>query len=357
MPRPDEVCEVAVGGKRFRDWTAVQVVHDLMDPMFRATLSTVEYGSESNSLMSLRLKPGDQATVTLAGYKVIDGAVWLRQAGYDAARHGVMVGIVSKTIDIVRSSAMTKSGQFKGYPFASIARSVLAPYGINLVVRNPPPDFARPFDRVHIQPGETVWQLLDRLGRMRGLTMTSDPDGNLVAGQVELGSSQAILQEGGNILRARCIMRDDALNGMIYGVGQGPGNDQRNGEAVASPTAFTANSLFGRYRPLVLISEQPGTQQDLQHRVDREKKEQAYSFLQCAITVQGWLRPDGEVWQIGKKVTVKSPMLLLDNKDLAIQSVTFEQDAEGGTTTTLDLVSEAALGSKGVETGPEGTAT
>jgi prophage tail gpP-like protein len=352
MPRPEEYCEVQVNGRKYRDWTAVQVVHDMSDPMFRATVSIVEPVTGTTAAQT-KVRPGDAASVTLAGYKVIDGFVWLRQPAFDAYRKGVQIGVVGKTIDIVKSSVITKTGEFKGYTFEAIARSVLAPFNVNLVMRNPPAGAERPFDRVHVHPGETAWQLIERLARVRGITMISNPDGDLVAGQPENGPSQAKLEEGKNIWRARGVIRDDAMNGQIYGVGQAPGSDNRNGEAVASPSAFLENPLMQRYRPLLLISEQPSTKQDLQDRLEREKKQQAYTYLQLFITVQGWLRPDGAIWEMGKKVTLNSPTCDIENTDLAIQSVTFEQSDEG-TTTTLELVTEATLGTGGVATGPGG---
>jgi diketogulonate reductase-like aldo/keto reductase len=44
------------------------------------------------------------------------------------------------------------------------------------------------------------------------------------------------------------------------------------------------------------------------------------------------------LWRAGDNVTVWSPMAVLNNQTLKIQTVTFTQDRNAGTETTLDLV-------------------
>jgi len=66
--------------------------------------------------------------------------------------------------------------------------------------------------------------------------------------------------------------------------------------------------------------------------------------------VQGWLRPDGKLWDTCDNVSVKSPSAF-PNEDgfqtLGIQSVTYSQDSDNGTTTTLTCVLPNALASVG----------
>ena len=62
-----------------------------------------------------------------------------------------------------------------------------------------------------------------------------------------------------------------------------------------------------------------------------------------------------ELWRPGDKIYVKSPMAML-NQGLSLRTVTFTQDSEFGTRTTLDLVapwqlldeSDAGAGASGV---------
>jgi prophage tail gpP-like protein len=56
------------------------------------------------------------------------------------------------------------------------------------------------------------------------------------------------------------------------------------------------------------------------------------------ITVQGWFNPrDWRLWHPGQKVHIKSPMAMLDHV-LSVNSVTFTQDRQSGSRTTLHIV-------------------
>ena len=60
------------------------------------------------------------------------------------------------------------------------------------------------------------------------------------------------------------------------------------------------------------------------------------------IGVQGWLQSGGQLWDVGQKVLVESPMLPM-SEELIVQQVTFTQSNEEGTNTVLQLVNEVAM--------------
>jgi prophage tail gpP-like protein len=76
--------------------------------------------------------------------------------------------------------------------------------------------------------------------------------------------------------------------------------------------------------------------------VDRRNQAEALwsigTFVEATIIVYGWFKPGThDLWRPGEKVWVRSPMALL-YRTMSIRMVTFTQDNEGGTRTTLDLV-------------------
>ena len=68
--------------------------------------------------------------------------------------------------------------------------------------------------------------------------------------------------------------------------------------------------------------------------------------VQATFTVQGWIRPDGKLWDVCDNLSVKAPSLF-PNADgfqtLGVQTVRYAQDAENGTLTTFECVLPNAL--------------
>ena len=57
----------------------------------------------------------------------------------------------------------------------------------------------------------------------------------------------------------------------------------------------------------------------------------------------GWFKPGThDLWRPGEKVFVNSPRAML-NQELSLRTVTFTQDNESGTQTTLDFVAPCQL--------------
>lgn len=350
MPNPLEICEVACGGARYRDWTHVNVQRRYGDWASSFNLSVVEMSGKNGGWPGIKLKPGDRVTISLAGTQVINGFIEVRQAVINARSHGVQVQGRSRTGDLVSSSAIIKPGYFKDYSFEAIARKAIQPFGVGLTLRNLPTGAERPFRMAQVFHGETVFQFLERLARQRGIIMTDDPSGNLVGGGLDPNAGvAAVLEEGRNIYEARVMIRDDMVASKIEGYGQNSGSDSMWGAEASQIKALANNATMGRYKPLLIIAEDPVTKRDLQDRVDREQAQRIGTAVQCSVTVQGWHKPGGGLWKEGETLTIKAPSLFPNpggTQSLAVEQVTYAQDPTGGTTTTLDMVLPQALGMK-----------
>lgn len=350
MPNPLEVCEVACGGARYRDWTHVSVSRRYGDWASSFSLAVVEMSGKTLGWRGIKLKPGDQVAIRLAGTQVINGFIEVRQVALNARHHGVQVQGRSKTCDIVSSSAIIKPGNFKNYGFEAIAKKALQPFGVGLTLKNLPDGAARPFKSATVFHGETVFQFLERLARQRGIILTDDAQGNLTGGGLDpMQGPAATLEEGRNIWDARAVIRDDTVFSKIEGFGQDTGSDSMWGADVSQIKAAAENPTMQRYKPLIVLAEDPLSKRDLQDRVDREQAQRIGTSVQCTIIVQGWIKPGGGLWKEGETVTVRSPSLFPNpggTQQLAIEQVTFLQDPAQGTTTALDLVLPQALGMK-----------
>jgi prophage tail gpP-like protein len=90
----------------------------------------------------------------------------------------------------------------------------------------------------------------------------------------------------------------------------------------------------------------------------RARHEQMWGMgeeITANVVVQGWFNPrDQRLWRPGMAVHIKSPMAMLDMK-LGVRSVTFTQDRQAGSRTTLDLVRPYRL--KGYDEAPGAPST
>jgi prophage tail gpP-like protein len=355
MPKTEEYCEIVAGGQKYRYWDDVEVTRNFKEVVSEIRLSVAEISPQgARSWSSLRLKPGDPVSAYLAGTLVATGKVAVRQVAYDKNTHAVRFIVQSKVADLVNGTVEAKPGQYRKSNLKQIAGAVLGPYGIALAISGAPAGADKIFERVSVQVGESPFELIERLCRMRNLHLVDDAQGNLIAsrGGDAVGGD---LQEGRNILSAQMVWREDQAVDQIKALGDEHGRDQKWGDEVRGNSATAKNPEYSGHRPLHILAEQPGDKQDMQMRADHEVDGNVGGMLTADITVRGWLRDDGSLWieHVGKNVDVFSPMLFpMDKLTLAIQGVTHKQNDKQGTTTTISLVLPRALGSANkIETG------
>ena len=261
MPDPQFVAAIVAGGQTLTGWENVTVKRSFHDG-----ISTFEFGTTENifgpGTKTPQLQPGDPVTITLGGQQVINGKVTTRAVAYDADSHQIVISGKSLTKDVKDSSVQIKQGDYSGSTFEQVARSVLQPHGVGLVVRNPPPIFTLPFKTLAVQYGETAGALLSRLAPMRGVFLSDDAMGNLVAGQGNPAAAPvAELQEGVNILRAAVLLDDQTAFGQYAFASQQP-----DPTAAAAPRWYSAtmnNPNVAQNRVKLAIAEHPASAQEL----------------------------------------------------------------------------------------------
>ena len=340
-PRPsDFVATIIANGQRLTAWESVMVRRDFGNgvSVFQFTPAEGGYG---NSYQGLKLKPGDPVQITLGGQKVFSGFCKIRSGALDAQSHQLVIAGESMTVDLVRSSAIVKQGTYDGSTFEQAARGVMAPHQSSLVMMNPPAIATKPIANLSVQPGESVAEFVSRIATLRGLFITDDADGNLVAGQGDPGAAAvATLAEGRNIKRLTWHLEDPAACSWnkLNGISQQAGSDTNYPPRDISATATNSTVRSNLYK--LFVSEHPGDAQDLAQRVNHEAAVAAWPIVRLGVTVVGWLKPDGSLWWPVQNVSVYSPSAFPTDSalyTLGIQSCTYTQDANG-TETTMELV-------------------
>ena len=341
MPKADETAIIVVDGQKFGDWTTVHVSTDFKQAVRVFSVGVVERTGGKLVSKTKQIMPGKKVQVFLAGEKIAEAAVWQRQVSFNATTHGVLIVGRSMTGDLVDSSAPMKTSQYRNYAFQPIAEKLLQPFGVKLIMQNAPAAASKTFKDVSFIPGESVYAVVERLARMRGMFVTDDADGNLVVGHATK-NMQGDLVEGRNIIEANFLLQDDRYSNLSV-IGQDRGDDGTNGDKARQPAAFVQGGSDVRYRPLLIASEQPGDSVDMKHRAEHDANHYLDQKVEIAVKVQGWKAPNGKLWKAGEQTLIRSPMMPIAQA-MAIQSAEFHQD-QSGTHTSLMLVMPNRLGS------------
>jgi prophage tail gpP-like protein len=342
MPKPQETAELTVNGVKFDDWETVFVEKRYGDPFsfFRFTAAERDpvFGRATPpDWTKLQFKPSDPCTVTLAGVQVINGIIEIRQVAYNATSHGVMLIGKSTTAWAARSSVDTKTGSFDGKNILQVAQEVLAPHPVG--IKTVGTLDLTPFVALQNEPGELIWDFLERLARPRGIVMGSDAFGNFLLIGPHTFPTVTQLIEGQNIKSCQCTIRHDQSYLEFDTRAQAPATEDQSGTDISQLNATALSRITTQpYSKLITPAEQPvPTQAEVEARNNNERIWHDDTEVQATITVQGWLYNQTRLWTPGDHVFVRSPMAML-NQVLAIQKVTFTQDSNNGTQTVLDMV-------------------
>lgn len=347
MPKAQEICTVNAGGQSYKIWETVECTHCTGEEntFDHCMLTVAENSTGAKSVSDLKLKPGDTATVSLAGQQIMQGMVYLRQAAFDANTHAVQIGICSSAYSTVVSTVDTKPGQYVKQTVQQIGSACFGKIGINFKVDGSPAGADTVFARVSEHLGETRFAFIERLCRMRNLYLSDDGNNGIVAFRGPTSGGGLVLKEGYNIKRARLLLKNQESVSHIDVLGSdhnnesGDDNRATKGSTTADPTVN---------RPLKIAAEHTGTDAEMQMRADKEKGFIVYQTVDGDITTQGWLCPDGSLWwnHLRGLVVLDSPMLIppRTSPNYFIKGITHRQSSQEGTTTIVSITDRNAFG-------------
>ena len=269
---------------------------------------------------------GNACDISINGETVITGYVDDVYPNYDARSHSVDVVGRSKTADLVDCSFF--SGEdFKGKTFAVAAKTVCDPFGIDVVVDT---DIGAPFAQTQkMEPGETVFEFLERLARYRALRLTSTVDGDLLITRTGSERVATPLQLGVNILSASGAFsfRDRFQEYVV--LGQRTGDDQSWSGANASSSGSVIDDGLskGRYRPTLIIADGSINTDECKRQAQWHRNTRFGRSGGIVYTVSGWFHADG-LWQPNTIVTIVDRFMDIDGERL-ITEVQYILDEQG----------------------------
>lgn len=364
---------LVVGGIQFGGWKNVRIETGI-DRQARSFDLEVTDRWPGSTDVPRRVKPGDACALYIGEDRVATGYIDGTPIRYDATSVTVGIRARSKTADLVdccpeqgskgggstapasgnvwaklgiqsidgKGTAAAPSkpvkanakggagGQWRGVKLEQIAADMASPYGVTVLAEV---DTGAALAH-QVQQGETVFESIDRMLRLRHCLASDNAMGDLVfivAGSG--GRASTVLELGRNIragdtqLDFKGVYSEYVCKGQKSITSQQTDEDE-SGEDVdtavtssISSSATVTDSRVGRRRLLVL--KQSGQVDDgtCADRVRFERAHRAAKALETVYTVDGWRQADGALWVQNQIVRVIDPVIGFDTEMLIAQVV------------------------------------
>lgn len=323
-----EAIVLNVSGQQWDGWTEMSLTRslDAIAGEFDLTITT-----QWSEAAPRTIKEGLPCLVSIGKETVLTGYIDDFIPSYDAENVSIRVMGRDKTGDLVDSSVVHKSGQWKGIRLEQLAREIAQPYGITVISET---DTGEAFSSVVLEQGETGFELLDRLAKQRGVLLTSNAAGQLVITRASKKRATVALVLGENILaaRGRFSWRERASQYIVKGSSGAGGAtwDEQPAKVIGGRQVSIDDAEINRYRPKILVNEDSLTVGGASTRGDWYKARMMGEANTTEITVAGWREngDTGPLWQTNLRVDIRDPIQNLDTTWL-IKSVTLSEGDEG----------------------------
>lgn len=356
MTTHPDILTLTVNGRAYRGWTGARVSRGLDRCATDFELKVTERWLGQDT--PWQILPFAACVVKIDDDVVMTGYVDDYLPEIAAREHAVRISGRSRTQDLIDCTPDLAGGQFSGYTLAAIARAVCALFGIGVVDQSNGLS-ANTFADATLERGETGFSFLERLGRLSGVLLSDDANGNLVLATVGATRASGRLAQGDTILAASGVLSgrhrfsEWIVKGQhALGVGGSQSWGGAGGTGTPAPAAAPAvqtqqravalDPTVPRYRPRIVLAESMLTGAGLQLRANWLRQQAFGAGTRALITVQGWRQPDGTLWQVNQIVPVTAPALGVD-QDLLIVGVEFAILLYEGRVTRLRVAPVAAF--------------
>ena len=335
MP-PDDTLTLQIGARRFLGWQEVRVTRGIEQMPSDFELKVTERNPDGSKIT---ITPGDKCTVLIGGNPVLTGYVDRYSGDLAPGRHNVSVSGRSKCEDLVDCAVIYDGGQVVAGNVLQLAADIAKPYGITVSGEQGRSDIPQ----TNINLGETCWEIIERVARYSALLAYDAPDGNLVLAKLGTVLHSSGFEQGVNVQSAS----------VSYGM------DQRYSEYVAAHMSVDQLSELGsggllygkitdsgvpRLRRRVIVSEQTTSGYDVaEARAAWERNRRIGRSMSVTVVCDTWRDSAGLLWQPNQLASVHIPALKLNRQQWLVSEVSYERNAENGTTAQVTLMPPQAF--------------
>jgi prophage tail gpP-like protein len=347
---------VVIDGETHKGWLQAQVSRSIQRGPHSFSLSLTDRWGSKESASPRSIKVGMTAELFINDELLISGYIDDVAPSYDDKTHSIKIKGRSKLADLVDCSSAGK--QFKNQSLMSICNTLCKPFGINVLVSNEAKSDANKVftGRTHtLDLGQTLWDFLEELAKIRGVLLTSNASGDLVILRAGTAKAEVALALGKNIKAAKGSFNSTELYSEYNVSGQQPSAPKDLGfigakvsQPKAQAKAQVKSKGINRYRPFYVSSDNPLSVAQCQSRADWQKNVHEGRAESISYTLSGWRQTvNGKLWQPNELVEVVDAWMGMDDERLIVETV-FTLN-ESGSNTDLTLMPKSAFAKKPAE--------
>lgn len=340
---PDNQVSLLVGSEKLTGWKSVSVSRalDALADTFSLEMIDVWNGGDTPLVPYKECKIAIEKTAGGSQVKeqVLVGYIDRVNIDVESTQISVKINGRSKTADLVDCSAeYLPSNSWNNTLLSKIVRDLLDPYGLSL-------DFisSSAFDlnaklSLTINSGESIFEIIDRECRKRGIIPVTNPYGELELITTGDRTSRDKLILGQNILTAS-VSYDYTNRFSKYKVKgeQSGGGDDWGTKSTTQVYGEATDEVFdSRFRLKTITMDGQGTNKDAQNTAAWEAQIRAGKTGKLTVKLPSWFQSDNTLWEAGTLVYCEVPPLRI-KEQLLVNQVQFQQD-NSGTICDLELV-------------------
>lgn len=320
-----------VNARRYEGWRSVSVTRTIQAASGTFALEISE--KWSGQTVAWPIVEEDECTVELNGASVISGWVEQRAQSINATSRTFAVSGKDKAAALVENSALLDRYSFKSTNALEVARAVASPFGVT-VRAGAGVDLPR-LRKIAINPGETAFEVIQRVAEASGLIVVSDGQGAMTLTQAGTERAEAIV-EGRNVLSASITYNAAERFASYVVLGQRPGDNNTKASGLRVRGQATDADVRRPDRVHVIRPQRAVTRADARRLADWTARNRAATAEEVSVVVQGWEQRQGGVWPLNALTATRIESLGIDG-DLLIAGAAHTL-SNSGEITTLTLV-------------------
>lgn len=323
---------LSIDGNRFSGWETVAITRSMEQGPHEFELQLTNTWRSTNHRA---IKTGLSATLHCDNDLIITGFIDDVDPEYDGERQTLVVRGRSKLGDLVDCSTLGK--QFNNQKLDAIARTICKPFGIEVVVNT---DVGAAFETVRLDDGQSPWEFLDYLARIRAVRLMEDQYGRLLITRAGTTLAKTALVLGKNIERASGNFSARDRFGEYVIVGKN-GTSFSDTEDTVHVQAKSIDKHVKRYRPIVIIADDDGPQTDCQAQADWQRNTHYGRAQGIVYQIRGWRDSGGAIWTPNQRVRIDDGYMDINEERMIVEARLHVN--ERGRYTELRVVPKEAL--------------
>jgi prophage tail gpP-like protein len=334
----DDPLRLVLGGRRFEGWKKVAVELSIQAGCGAFDL---QVSVRQDRAGFAAVEAGEASEIRIGDDLVITGYVDQVDRQIDAQEHQISVAGRDKVADLVDCCPDVGNdtpAEWRNVNIAEVAQQLAKPFGIAVRVDV---DTGARLERVAINPGQTAYEVIERLCRYRQLLPISDGRGSLLLTRGGTRRASSELAIPGNGLRAR--FTDSRQDRFSAYTAKGQSFDLLGSLGIQAATAVgrAKDPQISRFRPLLLVADNAVDSGQCEERARWEALTRAARGKVVEFEVRGWRQQSGELWPLNALVPARCATLGISGEFLIV-GVAYILD-DGGARTRLRLMRKDAF--------------